>query len=341
MLIKWNNLNSNYLLLAQSSVWYFNQNENINKLNFNLYILLKNKNLVVNSLVKILSLCVFSYWNFKQLPFILKTKKDLASFRIRKNTVRGVKINFRKSLILFFFNFCNQNKLNLKINEGFSFEFFTFFIKNLLTSAETKSLIYGQNYDIFLRFKFKNFYNYKLYFYFLFFNEMFKQNLSKEQLNILLTKRYIKNKKFYNNFIKFNKILQLKKLMNQFCTNNLIINIFLYNKVFNYKFKNKNTNSAYMFNLINYTNNKNFLGRGGNYIFNFKNNELDDFINKINLENNELFLNSSFFIIDKKIIRLKKLLKIFLNLKFFLNNFNSILFNNIYNIIYILEKKCF
>lgn len=219
LLLKWRSYTIEMKLVEYSNLWYSNLNKNLTKFTSTLEIYLKNSNLKNNVNIKLLSYFLFVYYNFKTHPQILYTKKNIITYKIRKDTPRGLCVYFNSFRFLKLIKFLNYQKGKVIIDNKISKERVSGQISNFFDYSNFKSLIINDKSfmtQIKSNFRLNNVYLYSFSLNILFLKKF--DIFSKESYLVL------KQISLWNNFSKFNKIISMKLILNKIFLNNIIIN---------------------------------------------------------------------------------------------------------------------
>lgn len=293
-LLKWKAYNLDSKLIEYSSIWFYNINKNLNKLSTNLKIYIKNSYLRNSVNIKLLSFYLFSNLNWNINSKILNTKSNIIKYKIRKNVPRGLLLFFRNSKNLKFLNFLNFHKIkivtdtklsqvNLVGNVNNLFEFSN--IKAFIISDKSKDITIKSNFQI------QNSYilNFGLNLLFL------------KKFDVFSKESYLlfNDVKLFNSFLKFNKTILVKVLLNKAFMTNFVINTTI-NKKMDYK----NTNFYNYSNLQLLGKNKQSLNylKGKIKLKMLKDETLIDYFK--NTKFDILMKNTNFLLYNKRVYRL-------------------------------------
>ena len=233
LLLKWKTYCLDNKILEFSLIWFNKLNKNWNKFLFNLKIFIKNEYLRDNINLKLLSYYIFSFYNFKITPKILETKKNILSLKIRKQSSRGFILYFKKFKKLRLLNFLNYQKVKLNPDSKIGNNYLIGNLHNLFNISKLKFFTIGNTTKILttkVQFYFKNIYKFNLITHILFMQRFNIFNKDIEQV--------LEQTKFWENFESFNKIMNVKLILNKLFNINLFYNIKTWHRTQKYKLFN-------------------------------------------------------------------------------------------------------
>ena len=128
-----------------------------------LQIYIKNNSMKNNVNIKLLSYYLFILYNFNINSKIINTKKNIISYKIRKNVCRGLFVYFKNYKNLKLIKFLNFQKCKIKSDTKISSSLLIGNIHNFFNNSNLKSLVINDNKnttDVKPNLKLNNVYNF-------------------------------------------------------------------------------------------------------------------------------------------------------------------------------------